>query len=245
MATGDDFSEMVIFGGEDYHTLTDEVYVLDAYAAGGESWTDLTTSDGPEPRVGASMIYDSEGDVALVWGGRGYYGLLSDMWQLDFSGATAAWTELAPFGEVPERAFSTAVYDPNYDVIYAFGGETYHALAETPLCMDMETMEWVELIVTGDDIDALTDAAAVYAPDYRAVVLYGGQGYHALPDQAYYIEPTASCEVEVTALAAGEGSSPGGLMGHGMVWDSEDDVALLVGGQSYYRLSETIYSLTP
>ena len=245
MATGDDFSELVVFGGEDYHTLTDEVYVLDAYAAGAELWSDLTVVDGPEPRVGASMIYDPESDVALMWGGRGYYGLLGDMWQLDFSGATAVWTELAPFGDVPERAFSTEVYDPNFDVIYAFGGETYHALAETPLCMNMETMEWMELLVTGDEIDALTDAAAVYSADYRAVILYGGQGYHALPDQAYYIAPTDVCEVEVTALEPGEGTSPGGLMGHGMVWDSEDDVALLVGGQGYYRLRDTIYSLTP
>ena len=245
MASGTGFSELVVFGGEDYHTLTDEVYVLDAFAEGGESWSDLTDVGGPEPRVGASMIYDPDGDVALMWGGRGYYGLLSDMWELDFSGATAVWTELAPFGDLPERAFSTAVYDPSQDVVYAFGGETYHALADTPLCMDMESLEWMELIVTGDEIDPLTDAAAVYAPDYRAVVLYGGQGYHELPDQAYYIEPTGTCEVTVTALAAGDGSSPGGLMGHAMVWDSEDDVALLVGGKGYYRLSDTIYSLTP
>ena len=245
MAVGTGFAELVVFGGEDYHTLTDEVYVLDAFAEGGESWSDLTVSDGPEPRIGASMIYDPEDEVALVWGGSGYYGLLSDMWELDFSGSSAVWTELAPYGDVPERAFSTAVYDPNQDVIYAFGGQTYHALADIPLCMDMETLEWVELSVSGDEIDALTDAAAVYSPDYRAVVLYGGQGYHALPDQAYYIEPTAPCEVTVTALDPGDGSSPGGLMGHGMVWDSEDDVALLVGGQAYYHLSETIYSLTP
>jgi len=201
--------------------------------------------DGPEPRVGASMIYDSEGDVALIWGGRGYYGLLSDMWELDFSGSAAVWAELSPWGDVPERAFSTAVYDPNQDVIYAFGGEAYHELAATPLCMDMETLEWVELTITGDEIEALTDATAVYAEDYRAVVLYGGQGYHALPDQAYYIEPTDTCEVTVTALGAGDGTSPGGLMGAGMVWDGEDDVALLVGGQGYYHLSESIYRLTP
>jgi hypothetical protein len=245
MATGDEYSELVVFGGEDYHTLTAEVFVLDAYGLGAETWNDLTTSEGPEPRVGASMVYDPEAEVALVWGGRGYYGLLSDLWQLDFSGAEAAWTELAAWGDVPERAFSTAVYDPGFDVVYAFGGQTYHALAETPLCLNLDTQEWTELTVSGDEIDALTDASAVYSADYRAVVLYGGQGYHSLPDQAYYIEPVGECEVEVTALAPGEGSSPGGLMGHGMVWDSDEDVALIVGGQGYYRLSESIYSLTP
>ena len=146
---------------------------------------------------------------------------------------------------MPERAFSAEVYDPSNDVIYAFGGEEYHQLGSTHLCMDMETLEWMELLVTGDEIAGLTDAAAVYSADYRAVILYGGQGYHALPDQAYYIEPTGTCEVEVTALEAGDGTSPGGLAGAGMVWDSADDVALIVGGQGYYRISDTIYSLTP
>ncbi len=249
-AEGEDFSEMVIFGGEDYHTLTDELFVLDAFSPGAETWTDLTSApppggDWPEPRTGASMVYDPETDTALMWGGRGYYGLLSDMWELDASGSTASWTELAPGGDYPTRAFATAVYDASHDVIYAFGGEDYHQLADTVLCLDMDTMVWSEVTPSGSEIAALTDAAAVYSPDYRAIVLYGGQGYHALPDQAYYIEPTGACEINVTALDPGDGTSPGGLAGAGIVWDSEDDVALLVGGQSYYKLSESIYSLVP
>jgi hypothetical protein len=247
---GVDFGELVVFGGEDYHTLTDEVFVLDATAPGAENWTDLTTtpppgSYWPEPRTGASMVYDPEDDVVLMFGGRGYYGLLSDLWEMEFSGTEASWTELIPDGDIPERAFSSAVYDPNYDVVYAFGGEQYHALADTVACLDLETLTWSNASVTGDAIAALTDTAAVYAPDYRAIVLYGGQGYHALPDLGYYIEPTGPCSLTVSALDPGEGTSPGGLAGAGIVWDSEDDVAMLVGGQSYYALSESIYSLTP
>jgi hypothetical protein len=247
---GTDYAELVVFGGEDYHTLTDEVFVLDAWVPGAETWADLTTapppgSDWPEPRTGASMIYDPEDDVALMWGGRGYYGLLGDMWELDFSGSSASWVELAPAGDIPERAFSAAVYDASHDAVYAFGGEEYHTLAETVLCMDMETLTWSEVTPSGDPVAPLTDAAVVYSPDYRAMVLYGGQGYHALPDQAYYIEPTGVCEITVTALEPGDGSSPGGLAGAGIVWDSIDDVAMLVGGQTYYQLSDSIFSLVP
>jgi len=235
-----------LFGGEEYYALSDEVYLLDASSSGSETWSPLTaSSSSPDPRLGAATVLDDGGDRMLVIGGQGYHGLLDDLWSLDLTTTSAAsWTELSPSGTAPERAFAAAVYDPNYEVVYLLGGETYNALAEDPLCLDLSSTSWSILTTTGDDLPPLAGAAAVWASDFGAVLLHGGATYHQLSSTSYLLQATDACVVEVTALTA-SGDDPGVTTDSALLWNASEAMGVMLGGESYHRLVDDVTEVVP
>ena len=240
-------ARMLVFGGETYHTLSSDLYALDT-TPGAEDWDVVSTSGStPDPRTGASVVLDMDRERMLVIGGSGYHGLLNDVWELDL--ATDAWTELSPgLSGVSDTslAFAAAVYDPLYEAVYVLGGETYHMLADTALCLDLSasTETWKELTTTGASLPEVTDATATWAEGYRAAVLHGGSTYHALSGSTWLLEPTAACEVTVTELTE-SGDSPGGLTGASLSWAESSGVGVLTGGQTYYKLNGSTVELAP
>jgi hypothetical protein len=183
----------------------------------------------------------------LIIGGQGYHGLLDDVWALDLaSTSSASWTELVPSGTPPARAFAAAAYDPGHQAVYLLGGETYHALASDPLCLDLSggTPSWGSLSISGDTLPPLAGAAAVWAEDFGAVLLHGGATYHQLSSTTYLLQPTGPCQVEVTALSI-SGDDPGPMVNAAMVWNTSDATGLLLGGESYYRISDELIEVAP
>jgi hypothetical protein len=134
---------------------------------------------------------------------------------LDLTSTTSAvWTELSPSGTAPACSGAAAVYDPENEAVYLLGGETWHALADDPLCLDLSgaTPTWQRLAVSGDALPDLAGAAATWAADHGGTLLFGGVGYHRMSSSAYFLRPTARCEVEVTALGP-SGDDPGARCG--------------------------------
>jgi hypothetical protein len=214
---------------------------------GAESWS-LTSPSGdyPEARKGAVMVVDSTQERALLIGGQGYYGLLSDVWSLDLSNTSAAsWSELATSGSVdPERAFSTGIYDPDFDAVYLFGGEEYHGLSESALCLDLDSLTWQELTVTGDALPETASSASAWMESQGAALLFGGTTYYALEDDAWLVEPVGLCEVEVTALTLGS-VEPSARLGATLSWVPDDERLILTGGLSYHTLLDTMVEAYP
>jgi len=192
------------------------------------------------------MVVDSAEERALMIGGQGYYGLLSDVWSLDLTDTSAAtWSELAPSGSVdPERAFATGVYDPDSDAVYLFGGEQYHGLSESALCLDLGSLTWQELTVTGDALPETASSASAWMEGQGAALLFGGTTYYALEEDAWLIEPVGLCEVEVTALTLGS-VEPAARVGASLTWVSDDERLILTGGLSYYTLLDTTMEVYP
>jgi len=238
---------MMVFGGETFYGLSNEVFALDTSVVGAEHWSLLSPlASSPDPRTGAAVVYDEAQNQLLVASGLGFNGLVSDTWSLDLSNTTdAAWTELSPTGDIGEgRMFSASGFDPVNRALLMFGGETYYDTTSTALCLDMSTMAWSTATLSGDTLPALTEASVVWADDRGGFILFGGVGYYTMYETAWFIEPTSACNLTVTELV-GAGTSPGALRGPAMTYVGADSAAYLIGGQGYYSLSDQTSTLTP
>lgn len=239
-------SQYFLFGGQSYYTLLDEMYVLDT-TLGAENWDMWTGSASPDPRRGHSMVFDDLNNDLYVFGGEGYYGLYDDIWMLDLdvaTSSTATWTELSPTGSSPTRMGMAAALDPDYGVIYAFGGQEYYTLAETVACYDITNQTWSSVALSGDSLPALTEASVSWNTRFNGFLLVGGQSYYQLNPSIYAIIPTGSCAAEVTEVSLTIGTNTpikGGLL----VDVPADQSMIVVGGESYYRLSDwlSVFSL--
>ena len=239
-------SRYFLFGGQSYYTLLDEFYVLDT-TFGAEHWEMWTGSLPPDPRRGHSVVFDDLNNDLYVFGGEGYYGLYDDMWMLDLdtsSASSAMWTSVTPSGVSPMRMGMGAAMDPDYGVIYAFGGQEYYSLSETTSCYDVATQTWTDATLTGDSLPALTEASVAWNSRFNGFLLVGGQSYYQLNPSVFAIIPTGHCAAEVTEVTITAGTSAP-VKGALLVDNPIDQSMLLVGGQSYYQLSDwiSIFSL--
>ena len=73
---------------------------------------------------------------------------------------------------------------------------------------------------------------------------FGGQTYYQLLDDAYLIRVVGDCEVEVALLDESAGAPPP-VVGGAMAWSPADAEAFLVGGQTYYELSDRVTGIAP
>jgi len=77
-------------------------------------------SDGPGPRYGTALAYDSQRRVVVLFGGAGDDELYGDTWEWDGT----SWTRRCDTGECgpPPRRYHTMVYDSQRGVTVLFGG---------------------------------------------------------------------------------------------------------------------------
>jgi hypothetical protein len=110
---------MVVFGGLDASSYRSDTWAL--ALAGSPTWNALTTTAGPPaPRLAHSAVYDPVRDRMVVFGGYGG-DFFNDTWTLALAGNT--WTQLLPDGNAPSvRELHTAIYDPQADAMWIFGG---------------------------------------------------------------------------------------------------------------------------
>lgn len=82
----------------------------DLWVWNGSVWSDLGVQPGsPSPRFGSAMVYDSDRDTFVLFGGSGGLG---DTWEFD--GDTLVWTEIVVPGPGTSRDHSM-VYDSHRD----------------------------------------------------------------------------------------------------------------------------------
>jgi hypothetical protein len=176
---------LVIFGstiGGEWQWRND-VWMLNLDGAAG--WKRLQPRGGsPSGRVGAAAIYDARRDRMLVIGGLGAGGALADVWELSLGGETR-WTELHPSGSRPEgRCHHSATYDPEHDRVLVFGGSPTISTGTMDDLWQLqlgESPSWTRLRPNGPRPRVRASHAAVYAPDLRGVLMYGGAGLEESP----------------------------------------------------------------
>ena len=95
---------------------------------------------------GHSVVFDDLNNDLYVFGGEGYYGLYDDMWMLDLDTySKCSHADIRYSCRVsPMRMGMGAAMDPDYGVIYAFGGQEYYTLATTTQLQDVATQTWAE-----------------------------------------------------------------------------------------------------
>lgn len=155
-----------------------------AYDDQTNSWTNRHAAGTPFGLHGAQLVYDSESDRIILFGGAEYpkgdvhkVPMVNDTWAYDY--AANAWTKMNPKVQPPTRAFQAMAYDGKADRVIIFGGMgTYLAggplLADT-WAYDYNTDRWTELKPPIAP-DARWGGRMVYDPVDQRVLLFGGEG---------------------------------------------------------------------
>jgi len=83
-------------------------------------WKNITTSP-PNPRVESAMVYDSDNEKIILFGGRdNNWQMLNETWEYDI--ASNAWNQLNTNGTPEGRLFHSMAYDPIGGQTILFGG---------------------------------------------------------------------------------------------------------------------------
>jgi len=221
---------MIVFGGFDEHSTTNDVWALSL--EGEPEWTQLApVGAAPAPRAYHNAVYDPVGERMLVFGGYGGSG--NDVWSLSL-GSSPQWTQLAPSGTPPSaRQSASAIYDPAAHRMIVFGGvgdggwpssikDDLFALSLDPI------PQWTQLIPGGTTPAGRTNHTAIYDPvRSQMVILAGTFGRGHDYDDVWALPLTEGAQwMEL----APPGDSPGARYSHSAMYDPVGDRMLTFGG---------------
>ncbi|MHA2116965.1 MAG: Kelch repeat-containing protein, partial [Candidatus Thorarchaeota archaeon] len=219
---------MVLFGGyTDFAsgTTTNQTWT---YSYNTNTWTQMSPSAAPIGRVGSGMVYDSESDRIIMFGGTslttGYY---DDTWAYDIESDT--WTQMSPTVSPEPRYFPAMAYDEESDRVILFGGRPEDYFSQRNIgdtwAYDFNTDTWDELIPKNSTAIRPDDRRAhsmVYDSLADKMVMFGGSNDddNALRDTWLYDYNSNNW------TQASPANRPSTRLRHRMVYDSESDVVL-------------------
>lgn len=180
------------------------------------SWSELTPSPEPSPRIGHAMVYDSSQSAVVLFGGSGAT-VFQDTWKWNGS----AWQQQTPSTMPPSRKFHAMAYDIARGQVVLFGGTSAAGLHRS------DTWLW-----DGTDWAATAPAAApsgryghamAYDVISQRVLLFGGTDDVTVFSDTWAWDGTAWSELSPT-------SSPPPRQQHAMAFDSGRSVIVMFGG---------------
>jgi len=203
---------IVMFGGQGLN----DTWALDVRA---KQWRQVTPGQavGSPPglaELSNSMVYDSENDVFVLFGGclcTGNVGQSSgDTWAYRLS--TNSWTRMTPPVSPPARQGHNLVYDSANKRVVLFGG--FDAASGTYYndlwIYSFATNAWT-MVFPPAAPPARRVGAMVYDPVQQRTVLYGGKGPESLTDVwSLQLKPpaTGGSTPALTSLSPNSGSTP-------------------------------------
>lgn len=178
---------MFLFGGQT--DLLQESNDLYAYNPASNNWQKIDVKGTrPAGRHGEALVYDSDTDRLLMFGGISDKYVQSpesgvapeqtsyrDTWAFDLK--SVSWTELKPAGKVLGPSEPAAVYDPALKsvVSYTAGvGPDGHLEAQLQV-YDSRENAWTTLPQAADWPSARWNPALLLDPGSSSILLYGGQ----------------------------------------------------------------------
>ncbi|MHA2276682.1 MAG: Kelch repeat-containing protein [Candidatus Kariarchaeaceae archaeon] len=148
-----------------------------SYDMDANTWTDLKPDNSPPPHTYGQLVYDTESQKMLLFGGYGD-GLVSmgETWVYD--PAANNWTNMNPVVSPPKRHAPIAIYDSHADRIIMFGGvDPRRGGREDHFndiwSYDFNTNTWVELFPNGSP-SKRTPQTFIYIPSIDKSLLTGG-----------------------------------------------------------------------
>lgn len=220
-----DHQTMIVFGGLTNEGSSDtQTYSLAVDASGIAHWRALATTGGPPPsRSAATMVYDSNSQRMILFGGFGA-GYLNDVWALDVN--TLVWTELLPTGTPPSpRGFHTAIYDAANVRMVMFGGFGGADLNDTWVLSLIGAGAWAPLVTVGGPPSARSSHSAIFDGGGRMYVFGGSSGGN---DTWRLTLPTATW-----SLVATSGGPPPARYAHVALHDQTNARMVIHGGNTF------------
>ena len=230
-----------------YHSGLDKVVLFGGYIGGsGESWdnseetwtydyntntwTNMAPALSPPGMSGADMVYDSESNLIVLYGGwpDGAYTspALIETWTYDLASNT--WTNVTPSVQPSCRSWGQMAYDSESDDIVLFGGWEIFPELWAPLndtwTYDTNTNTWTEIVTDGPNI--LGDLT--YDSESDRVVFWGG--VEDVAENVYVSETWTYDDNSGTWEQMSPPQTPNGRTRGEVTYDSESDRVILFGG---------------
>ena len=147
-----------------------------AYDYNTDTWTNMEPAEGPFGLLGARMVYDSESDRIILFGGISAegFGPIEDTWAYDYE--TNSWTNMQPTGSPPPGDnFFAMSYDVAADRVIAWrcplrAGQTPNKIG----VYDYNSNTWEEKETQTQPTYCWYNAM-VYDPGTGLNILFGGQ----------------------------------------------------------------------
>jgi len=243
---------LIIVGGQIDGPPVNDVWVLSLSPR--PRWNRIEPAgDPPSPRSGAAAGYDPARDRLLLFGGRDSSGQpLDDLWELSLHGR-ARWRRIATAGpHPPPRWRSTLTPEPEDGGLVLYGGEfAYGYKRGDTWRLSLPRLEWTLATPSGTPPLARSAHSAVYCPDLRGIVVFGGEVYAQLPGCPGCYLPQETAEIWLlssgknpawTLLRASSGEGPCEMQGQVAAWDEPGHRMLVFGGGNYWRACAVSYA---
>ncbi len=245
-------NQMIIFGGTNYDTRLNDVWVL-SNANGRDktpsTWTQLSpTGNVPEIRYAHTAVYDATNNRMIIFGGsnnNGSSGLLNDVWVLRNAsglGGTPAWIKLTPNpdpsnGLPAERYAHTAVYDADHNRMTIFGGWNGSSYLNDVWVLSNAnglggTPAWTKLSPTGTGRlpSGRQLPTAVYDATNNRMIVFGGDNGSFLNDVWVLSHANGLGKTFAWTQIFPGGKPPAGRSVHTAVYDATKNRMTIFGG---------------
>ena len=206
--------------------ITDDLSTLQtwAYDANSDTWTQM--KDGPQHMVGQRIVYDSESDRIVMFGGFEFskYKLVDETWAYDFN--TDTWTNMDPRVHPEPRNYHDMAYDPKADRVVLWGGDLHGVANKNAVwTYDYNTNTWEELRSKYANAPELRDYMnLVYDEKADKFIMYGGYSYGNNETWTYDLNSNTWQQMQPT-------NNPGAISRYAMVYVKDENKTILFGGQ--------------
>jgi N-acetylneuraminic acid mutarotase len=197
----------------------EEVQETLIYDFNTDSWENMKPAQAPVSRDGGGMVYDSESDRMILFGGVApgdeprYY---NETWAYDLN--TNTWTKMNPKVSPSERWDYSMAYVPSLDRVVLFGGESLYGSKNDTWLYDYNSDSWEMVEVS--EAPSAGQGCAVYAASLDRMIMFGGA-----QDLTWMFDHETNTWTELKP-----DSAPDEGFGHRMAYDAAADKIVLFGG---------------
>lgn len=226
----DSESDMVIlFGGTTSTGYNDETW---AYDYDTNSWKNKNPSKNPSARADHAMVYHSEIDWVLLFGGITSLGYSAETLLYDFNSNAWAAVNVVPPSARAEHAMA---YDSESEMVILFGGVNEGGVNGETWAYDNDAGTWTNMNPTPTP-SARRAHAMAYDSESDMVILFGGWTSNFNDETWAYDYDTN----EWTNM--NPDIKPSARYGHAMAYDSENDRTILFGGMTGLGINDETWS---
>ena len=218
--------QVILFGGEDNLATPNALNDTWLYNVDTDTWTEVFPVIAPSERREHFMVFDSESDRAITFGGWPEYD--NETWAYD--PGTNVWTKMSPATAPDGRGAYRMVYESESDRVILFGGYNGGAVGEESnyfadtWAYDFNSDTWEELTTIGSP-SARGNPSLVYDSESDRSVLFGGaMSYLSYNDTWLFNYNTLTWQEMNPSLGPSKRSR------HGFAYDWESDRVIINGG---------------
>jgi hypothetical protein len=217
-------NQIVIFGGFDGVTYRNDTWVI---LLPDSTRKELTLAVNPPPgRAFHSAIYDPVGDRMIIFGGRDVGSSFKDAWALSLGEYPKRWRQLPDAPMARGRYEHTAIYDPDRESMWVFGGNDGFFCNDTwALTLGAEPA-WSSVTPGGSLPGTRRGHTAIYDPLQKRMVVFGGGGTARLNDTWGLSLGDTVAWAQMTPA----GTPPSARYYHTAVYDAHENRMVVFGG---------------